>query len=296
MAQILVTGGAGYVGSHAVRALIRSGHSVVVLDNLVHGHREVIEQTLQVPLVVGQVGNGHLLAAILKGSHPACNNRIIDAVMHFAAYAYVGESTDKPAKYYRNNVGDSLVLLEALLSESIRRGSPPMPIVFSSTCATYGAPPCDLDTPISEQSVQRPINPYGWSKLMIEQMIADFGRSYGLPSMVFRYFNAAGADPMGDIGEDHRPETHLIPLILDIAKGYKSHINIYGDDYPTPDGTCIRDFVHVCDLAYAHVLGLHKLLEGGGQHTYNLGTGRGYSVRDVVKTAEYVTQKKYLPR
>jgi len=212
----------------------------------------------------------------------------VQAVLHFAAYTYVGESMSDPGRYYRNNLGDSLVLLEALVAEGRRRGGAPLPLVFSSTCATYGIPEAD-QIPIREDCPQVPINPYGRSKWMVEQLLKDFGLAYGLPSVTFRYFNAAGADPAGDLGEDHDPETHLISLALDALSGRRDHLQIFGTDYPTPDGTCIRDYIHVCDLADAHVLGLHKLMAEGGQHVYNLGTGHGASVQDVIDAAEAVT-------
>ncbi len=286
---LLVTGGAGYIGSHTVRALQRAGFKPVVLDNLVYGHRRIVEEVLDVPLVVGQVGERALLDQVLRGEHPACGGEPVQAVLHFAAYAYVGESVQDPAKYYRNNLADSLTLLEALV-EPVRAGTgPAIPIVFSSTCATYGIP----DTvPISEDTPQRPINPYGRSKWMVEQLLTDFGAAYGLPSVIFRYFNAAGADPAGDLGEDHTPETHLIPLVLEAMAGRRSGVEVYGDDYPTPDGTCIRDYIHVCDLADAHVLGLKQLLARGGQHVYNLGNGTGYSVQEVLEAARHVTQRE----
>ena len=285
---ILVTGGAGYIGSHVVRALERAGYRAVVLDNLVYGHRRIVEDVLKVPLVVGQVGDRSLLDQLLCGEHPSTAGEPIQAVLHFAAYAYVAESVDDPGKYYRNNVGDSLILLEALKEEGERRGTEPLPLVFSSTCASYGIPE-SIHIPINEDCPQVPINPYGRSKLIVEQLIADFGSAYGMPSVIFRYFNAAGADPAGDLGEDHTPEPHLIPMTFDVLAGRCGVLNICGDDYPTPDGTCIRDYIHVCDLADAHVLGLKKLLSEGGQYVFNLGTGNGYSVRQVIEAAQVVT-------
>jgi UDP-glucose 4-epimerase len=290
---ILVTGGAGYIGSHAVRALQRQGLAVVVLDNLVYGHREIVEQVLHVPLVVGQLGDRLLLDELLSGRHPATGGSPIEAVLHFAAYAYVGESVAEPALYYRNNLGDSLILLEALLAEGHRRGSRPLPLVFSSTCATYGIPD-PQHIPIRESCPQQPINPYGRSKWMVEQLLRDFGAAYGLPSVIFRYFNAAGADPAGGLGEDHSPETHLIPLLLDAMSGRSPFLQIFGDDYPTADGTCIRDYVHVSDLADAHVLGLRLLLAEGGSHVFNLGNDTGYSVQQVIDTAKTVTSRGLL--
>jgi len=302
--RILVTGGAGYIGSHAVRALSRAGHQPLVLDNLVYGHAHAVREVLAVPLVVGQVGDAALLQELLDGSHPELRatpheGRPIEAVLHFAAYAYVGESVSDPARYYRNNLGDTLTLLEALVAGA-RAGAeqPPIPIVFSSTCATYGVP---QQVPITEDHPQQPINPYGRSKWMVEQLLQDFARAYGLPSVIFRYFNAAGADPAGDLGENHEPETHLIPLVLDVMGGHRPYLQIYGDDYPTPDGTCIRDYIHVSDLADAHVLGLERLLrlqERGEppRHPliYNLGNGTGYSVQQVIETAKAVTGRGLL--
>jgi UDP-glucose 4-epimerase len=293
---LLVTGGAGYIGSHTVRALQKAGFKPVVLDNLVYGHRRIVEEVLGVPLVVGQVGDRALLDQVLSGEHPACGGEPVQAVLHFAAYAYVGESVQDPAKYYRNNLADSLTLLEALV-EPVRSGTgTAIPIVFSSTCATYGIP----DTvPITEDTPQNPINPYGRSKWMVEQLLADFGAAYDLPSVIFRYFNAAGADPAGDLGEDHTPETHLIPLVLEAMGGRRPGVQVYGDDYPTPDGTCIRDYIHVCDLADAHVLGLKQLLSQAAVSScapqiYNLGNGTGYSVQEVLDTARRVTQRGLL--
>ena len=296
--RVLVTGGAGYIGSHAVRALTRAGHQPVVLDNLVYGHADIVEKTLKVPLVLGQVGDREVLEPLLRGRHPALDGtalegKPIEAVLHFAAYAYVGESVTDPAKYYRNNLGDTLTLLEALVATER-----PLPIVFSSTCATYGIP---QEVPITEDHPQAPINPYGRSKWMVEQLLTDFAAAYGLPSVIFRYFNAAGADPDGDLGEDHNPETHLIPRVLDTMSGREPYLQIFGDDYPTPDGTCIRDYIHVADLADAHVLGLERLLRLREREEserkpliFNLGNGTGYSVQQVIETAKAVTGRGLL--
>ncbi|MBW4530498.1 MAG: UDP-glucose 4-epimerase GalE [Aphanothece saxicola GSE-SYN-MK-01-06B] len=296
--RVLVTGGAGYIGSHAVRALTRAGHQPVVLDNLVYGHADIVEKTLKVPLVLGQVGDREVLEPLLRGRHPALDGtalegKPIEAVLHFAAYAYVGESVSDPAKYYRNNLGDTLTLLEALVATER-----PLPIVFSSTCATYGIP---QQVPITEDHPQAPINPYGRSKWMVEQLLTDFAAAYGLPSVIFRYFNAAGADPDGDLGEDHDPETHLIPRVLDTMSGREPYLQIFGDDYPTPDGTCIRDYIHVADLADAHVLGLERLLRLREREEterkpliFNLGNGTGYSVQQVIETAKAVTGRGLL--
>lgn len=274
---ILVTGGAGYIGSHAVLALKEKGYDVVILDNLVYGHRDVVENNLKVELIVGETTDRALLDQIF-------NTRNIAAVMHFAAYAYVGESVENPAKYYQNNVVGTLTLLEAMQQAGINQ------FVFSSTCATYGIPET---VPIPETHPQNPINPYGESKLMVERILKDFDTAYGLKSVSFRYFNAAGADPQGRTGEDHNPETHLIPLILLTALGKRNAIKIFGTDYPTRDGTCIRDYIHVTDLAQAHVLGLEYLLNGGESEVFNLGNGNGFTVREMIATAKEVTQTDF---
>ncbi len=271
---ILVTGGAGYIGSHAVKALQLVGYEVLILDNLVYGHQD-IAQTLGAELIVGDTNDRNLLDKLFS-------DRKISAVMHFAAYAYVGESVDHPDKYYRNNVVGTLSLLEAMVVANIKT------FVFSSTCASYGVP---QQTPITEEHPQAPINPYGATKLMVERILQDFDVAYGLKSVIFRYFNAAGADPSGAIGEDHNPETHLIPLILQTALGKRSEITVYGSDYPTPDGTCIRDYIHVTDLAEAHVLGLQYLLEGNKSEIFNLGNGNGFSVKEVIDAAKKITGK-----
>ncbi|MHC5909722.1 MAG: UDP-glucose 4-epimerase GalE [Nostoc sp.] len=270
---ILVTGGAGYIGSHTVLALKQAGYNVVILDNLVYGHRDLVERVLQVELIVGDTGDRALLDRLFK-THD------IAAVMHFSAYAYVGESVTDPAKYYNNNVLGTLTLLEAMLTASVKK------FVFSSTCATYGVPEF---VPIPENHPQNPINPYGATKLMVERILSDFDVAYGLQSVRFRYFNAAGANPNGLLGEDHNPETHLIPLVLMTALGKRKSISIFGTDYPTPDGTCIRDYIHVNDLADAHILGLEYLLKGRDSEVFNLGNGSGFSVKEVITAAEEVT-------
>lgn len=254
-------------------ALKEAGYNVVILDNLVYGHRDLVEKILQVELVVGDTGDRALLDHLFK-------TRDIAAVMHFSAYAYVGESVTDPAKYYRNNVVGTLTLLEAMLTASVKK------FVFSSTCATYGVPEF---VPIPENHPQNPINPYGATKLMVERILSDFDVAYGFQSVRFRYFNAAGANPNGLLGEDHNPETHLIPLVLMTALGKRKSISIFGTDYPTPDGTCIRDYIHVNDLADAHILGLEYLLKGGDSEVFNLGNGSGFSVREVIAAAEQVT-------
>ena len=272
---ILVTGGAGYIGSHTVLALKQAGYEVLILDNLVYGHRDLVEQVLKVELIEGDTNDRDLLDKLFK-------SRNIAAVMHFSAYAYVGESVSNPAKYYRNNVIGTITLLEAMLAASVKN------FVFSSTCATYGVPEV---VPIPEDHPQNPINPYGATKLMVERILSDFNEAYDFKSVRFRYFNAAGADPEGNLGEDHNPETHLIPLVLQTALGKRESISIFGTDYPTSDGTCVRDYIHVSDLADAHVLGLEYLLKGGDSTFFNLGNGNGFSVKEIIEAAKLVTGK-----
>ncbi len=273
---ILVTGGAGYIGSHAVLALMKAGYEVIILDNLVYGHRDLVENVLKAELIVGDINDRSLLDNLFA-------SRNISAVMHFSAYAYVGESVTDPAKYYRNNVIGTITLLEAMIAASIKQ------FVFSSTCATYGVP---HSVPIAEDHPQNPINPYGATKLMVERILQDFDVAYGLKSVCFRYFNAAGADPTGLLGEDHQPETHLLPLVLMAALGKRDSVSIFGTDYPTPDGTCIRDYIHVTDLADAHILGLEYLLKSGNTTVFNLGNGQGFSVKEAIDTAREVTGRE----
>ena len=273
---ILVTGGAGYIGSHAVKALEERGFETIILDSLVYGHRDLIETNLKAKLVAGDINDRAFLDRLFTTTK-------IDAVMHFAAFAYVGESVTDPAKYYRNNVVGTLTLLDAMREHGVTN------FVFSSTCATYGNP---QSIPITEDHPQQPINPYGAGKLAIERVLKDYDPAYGLKSVIFRYFNAAGADPDGLFGEDHNPETHLIPLILQAAAGKRAAISVFGTDYDTPDGTCIRDYIHVTDLAQAHVLGLEYLLEHQTSQIFNLGNGSGFSVKEVVDTARQVTGKE----
>jgi len=270
---VLVTGGAGYIGSHACKALWQAGFTPVVYDNLVYGHREDVKWG---PLVEGALEDRARLDAAFREHAPR-------AVMHFAAYAYVGESVTDPGKYYRNNVVGSLTLLEAMRDHGVKH------LVFSSTCATYGIP---VTVPIPEDHPQQPINPYGSTKLMMERMMADFSAAHGLNYLALRYFNAAGADPDAEIGERHDPETHLIPLVLDAALGRRPAITVFGTDYETPDGTCIRDYIHVADLADAHILALGRLFEKGGCGAYNLGNGQGHSVKEVIAAAEQVAGRK----
>ena len=267
---VLVTGGAGYIGSHACKALAQAGYTPVVLDNLSRGHRDAVRWG---PLVTGELADRELVTATLRRFD-------IAAVMHFAALAYVGESMTRPDLYFRNNVVDSLALLEAMREVGLRH------FVFSSSCATYGVPE---SVPIREISAQRPVNPYGESKLMVERLLHWYGAAYGFSYAALRYFNAAGADPEGEIGENHDPETHLVPLVLLAALGRRPQVDIYGTDYPTPDGSAIRDYIHVTDLADAHVRALRHLERGGAGTALNLATGRGYSVREVIAAAERVT-------
>ena len=269
--SVLVTGGAGYIGSHAVRELLAAGHAVIVYDSLVKGHRAAVPAG--VPFVNADIRDTAALAETF-GKFP------IDAVMHFAAVSEVGESMVDPAKYYRDNVAATLSLLESMNRAKLRK------IVFSSTAAVYGEPE---SCPICEDAPLRPTNVYGRTKWIIEGMLADFAMAYGFSHVALRYFNAAGARPAGGVGEDHTPESHLIPLILKTALGQRSAISIYGTDYPTPDGSCIRDYIHVTDLATAHVLAIEHLLAGGAPRTYNLGSQTGFSVREVITAAKRIT-------
>jgi UDP-glucose 4-epimerase len=267
--NVLVVGGAGYIGSHAVRLLVDAGHTVWVYDNLSRGHRQAVPDGL---LVEGELTDRARLAETLA-------EKKIDAVMHFAAFALVNESVNDPALYYRNNVVAALELLEAMRQTDVRR------IVFSSTTATYGEP--DV-VPIPETTPQQPINPYGFTKLVIERALADYASAYGFAYAALRYFNAAGARPDGSIGEDHDPETHLIPIVLQVALGQRDQITVFGDDYDTSDGTCVRDYIHIDDLGDAHLRALERLQEGKGL-CLNLGTGRGTSVREIIQACREVT-------
>jgi len=268
--RVLLTGGAGYIGSHTAKALAKCGYEPIVLDDFSTGHRWAVQWG---PVAEGNVGDPVLLRRVLLEHR-------IGAVIHFAANAYVGDSMIDPRKYFHNNIVNTLTLFDAMLRADVRR------IVFSSTCATYGIPEC---VPITEEHAQRPVNPYGESKLFIERALKWYGEAYGLKWVTLRYFNAAGADPDGDLGEVHTPETHLIPLVLDTALSNRPSVEIYGTDYPTPDGTAIRDYVHVSDLAAAHTAALQYLEVGGTSTAINLGTGCGHSVRQVIATAEQVT-------
>jgi UDP-glucose 4-epimerase len=264
---VLVIGGAGYIGSHAAHVLRRKGYDVIIYDNLSTGHKELAEGF---ELIIGDIADSAKLAKILS----RC-----DSVMHFAAHAYVGESVQNPKKYYHNNVTAAIALLDAVMESRVRK------FIFSSTCAVYGNP---AKVPITESNPRQPVNPYGATKLAFENALEAYGRAYGLKYVSFRYFNAAGADENGAIGEKHEPETHLIPLVFQAAQGKIAALEIFGDDYPTADGTCIRDYIHVTDLAEAHVLGLEYLRKGDSV-AMNLGTGKGYSVKEIVAATERVT-------
>jgi len=270
MARILITGGAGYVGSHCAKALAAAGHKGIVFDNLLFGHRNFVRWG---ELVEGDIRDSVALDAAISAHR-------IDAVMHFAALANVGESVLAPGRCYDVNVHGTRVLLDAMVRAGIHA------IVFSSSCAIYGEPDC---MPIVEGTRPNPINPYGFTKFVCERMMDDFDRAHGIKSARLRYFNAAGADPTAEIGEDHNPETHLIPLVLDAASGVRPAVQVFGTDYPTPDGTALRDYVHVCDLARAHVLALQHLLDHGQSIAVNLGSGEGVSVRQVIETVQKVT-------
>ena len=270
--MILITGGAGYIGSHCLINFLRAGYDCVVFDNLSEGHREALNSS---NLHEGNLSKIEDIREVFK-KYP------VEAVIHFAASCYVGESVEDPQKYYYNNVVNTLNLLKVMLENDVKK------IVFSSTCATYGNPDY---TPIDEKHPQNPINSYGRTKLMIENILQDYDRAYELKYMALRYFNAAGADNEANIGESHRIETHLIPIVLQAAMGKRASIKIFGDDYNTPDGTCIRDYIHVNDLAKAHRLALEKLRNGAGSNCYNLGVGKGYSVKEIIDICEKITGK-----
>lgn len=268
--MILIVGGAGYIGSHLNKEINKRGYETVIFDNLSYGHEEFVKWGT---FERGDLGNIDDIKSIL-------NKYPIEAVMHFAAFTYVGESVKDPQKYYLNNVKNTLNLLQAMLEENVKQ------FIFSSTCATYGNP---VEIPITENHPQNPINPYGRGKLIVEQILKDYSAAYGLNYASLRYFNAAGADPDGDVGELHDPETHLIPLILDVAAGKRENVKIFGTDYDTPDGTCIRDYIHVTDLADAHILALKYLQDNQESDVFNLGNGNGFSVKEVIETAREIT-------
>jgi len=272
--NVLVAGGAGYIGSHCVRQLIAAGHRPIVVDNMIYGHTKALLQNT--PFYHVDLLDETKITEILKAEK-------IDIVMHFAAFCYVGESVTDPLKYYKNNVSATVSLLSAMRSAGVTQ------FVFSSTCATYGTP---TTLPITENAPQKPINPYGQTKLDVENLLKALSHAYGLSFAAFRYFNAAGAASDGSIGEDHSPETHLIPLAIDVALGKRAHLELYGTDYPTPDGTCLRDYVHVDDLSRAHIAAFEKLKTPGTQLFYNLGTGKPTSNREVISAIERVSGKK----
>jgi len=270
MTEILIVGGAGYIGSHMGKYLHNKGLKPIVLDNLSLGHEEAVKWG---PLYKGELNDEKLLSEIF-------HKHDIQAVMHFAAFCYVGESVTEPLKYYQNNVAATLGLLSSMHDHGVNK------LIFSSSCATYGEPET---LPITEEQEQHPINPYGRTKLMMENILDDLDVAHGMKSVCLRYFNAAGADPEGELGEDHSPETHLLPLILRTALGLQGALTVFGDNYPTADGTCIRDYIHITDLAQAHYLALAHLLDGGDSKKYNLGNGNGYSILDAINTACRVT-------
>jgi UDP-glucose-4-epimerase GalE len=270
--KILVTGGAGYIGSHTCKALAGAGYTPVVLDDLSAGHRWAVKWG---PLVVADIADRARVKQTIKEYG-------VQAVIHFAAHAYVGESVQQPRKYFNTNVSKSLALLDMLLELGITK------FVFSSSCATYGIP---QELPIAEDHLQQPINPYGASKLFVENILHWYESAYGMRHMTLRYFNAAGADPDGELGEEHTPETHLLPLVIAAALGVNQAVKVFGTDYATSDGTAVRDYVHVCDLATAHVKALDRLFAGGASASINLGTGRGHSIRDVISTVEAVSHR-----
>lgn len=271
--NFLVVGGAGYIGSHMVKQLRRAGHDLVVADNFSTGYRSALMDARVVEL---DIADAQALDDLFASQH-------FDAVFHFASFIQVGESVSEPGKYYQNNLAATLTLLQAMLRANVRH------FIFSSTAAVYGDP---MYVPIDEDHPKAAINPYGRSKWMVEQMLEDFDRAYGLKSVCLRYFNAAGADPEGQLGERHEPETHLLPLILQAASGRRAAITVYGRDYDTPDGTCVRDYVHVSDLVAAHALAVDYLLDGGASTAFNLGNGQGFSVQQVIETARLVTGKE----
>jgi len=272
--SILVCGGAGYIGSHAVHQLVKAGEEVVIVDNLQTGHRDAINPAAK--FYEGDIRNPEVLDKIFTENK-------IEAVIHFAANSLVGESVEKPLKYFNNNVYGMQILLEGMVKHGVDK------IVFSSTAATYGEPE---KVPIEEDDRTQPTNPYGESKLIMEKMMKWVSRANGVRFVSLRYFNAAGAVEDGSIGEDHNPETHLIPLILQVPLGKRDHITVFGDDYPTPDGTCLRDYIHVLDLADAHILALNYLRDGGESNIFNLGNGQGFSVKEMIVAAEKVTGQK----
>ena len=305
--RVLVTGGAGYIGSHTVKSLLNSGHDPIVIDNFVNGHEWIVKNILKVPFIKGPIGDKALINSIINGEHENLKGtihekKIIEGVLHFAAFAYVGESVKKPLKYYSNNVSQTLNMLKVICENNLsNKDKFSIPLVFSSSCATYGIP---KSNPILECAEQQPINPYGQSKLIIEKVLKDLAAANGLRSIILRYFNAAGASPESDLGEIHDPETHLIPLAIEAAIDQKRILKVYGDDYSTFDGTCIRDYIHVCDLAEAHVLALNYFFKKEENQInknlekqvfckdFNLGNGNAVSVKQIINSVEKVTNLK----
>lgn len=272
--NVLVAGGAGYIGSHVCKMLTRKGYNVIIYDNLSHGYEFLAKYG---KFILGDIGDKRQLDLVFK-------NYKIDVVMHFCAYIEVGESVQNPRKYYVNNLYHAINLFDTMLENGVNK------LIFSSTAAVYGMPE---NVPIDEEEPKNPINPYGRTKWMIEQVLKDYSNAHGFKYVAFRYFNAAGADPEGELGEAHEPETHLIPLVLDAALGIRKSIKIFGTDYPTPDGTCIRDYIHVNDLATAHIKGIEYLMNGNESNYFNLGNGTGFSVREIIDTVKKVTGKNF---
>lgn len=272
--NVLVAGGAGYIGSHVCKMLTRKGYNVIIYDNLSHGYEFLAKYG---KFILGDIGDKRQLDLVFK-------NYKIDVVMHFCAYIEVGESVQNPRKYYVNNLYHAINLFDTMLENGVNK------LIFSSTAAVYGMPE---NVPIDEEEPKNPINPYGRTKWMIEQVLKDYSDAHGFKYVAFRYFNAAGADPEGELGEAHEPETHLIPLVLDAALGIRKSIKIFGTDYPTPDGTCIRDYIHVNDLATAHIKGIEYLMNGNESNYFNLGNGTGFSVREIIDTVKKVTGKNF---
>jgi len=274
---VLIIGGAGYIGSHVNLLLNEKGIETIILDNLVHGHRDAVQWGA---FIEGDMADPLVLREIFS-TYP------IDAVMHFSAYIAVGESVEKPGEYYRNNVANTIHLLNEVIRAGVRN------FLFSSTCAIMGDPQY---LPLDESHPRKPLNPYGWSKYMVEQILEDYEKAYGLRHSILRYFNAAGAEPEARIGERHDPETHLIPIILEAALGKRSEVSIFGTDYETHDGTCVRDYIHVCDLAQAHLLALEWMMKEDASNDFNLGNGKGFSVKEVIEVARKITGREILTR
>jgi UDP-glucose 4-epimerase len=303
--RVLVTGGAGYIGSHTARSLMLANHDPIILDNLTNGNEWIVKDVLKVPLIKGSIGDKKLIESLISGKHKDLigtihENKRIEGVLHFAAYAYVGESMQKPFRYYLNNVCETIKMLEVICKNNTSKEDKDseIPLVFSSSCATYGIPNI---IPIRENMAQNPISPYGKSKLIIEGILKDLAKAYGFRSVILRYFNAAGASPLGELGELHDPETHLIPLAIEAVLEKRGKLKVFGNNYDTHDGTCIRDYIHVCDLADAHVLALDYLKNSKKTaqsskdtccNEFNLGNGKGISVKEIISAIEKIANKK----